>query len=79
MVKLLVEGGSSVNFPDRKGNTALHLAACRRDTRILQILSQATSPLPDFNAKNFIGMVLCLFVCVCVHVCVHVYIYVQVL
>ena len=56
MVQLLVEAGASVNFPDRKGNTALHLASARRDTRILQILSRATSPLPDFNCKNFAGI-----------------------
>ena len=58
MVQLLVEAGASVNFPDRKGNSALHLASARRDTRILQILSRATSPLPDFNCKNFAGQFL---------------------
>ncbi len=55
MVQLLVGAGASVNFPDRKGNTALHLAAARRDVRILQLLAQATNPLPDYNAKNFLG------------------------
>lgn len=55
LVQLLVQAGASVNFPDRKGNTAIHLAAARRDVKILQLLSQATSPLPDYNAKNFAG------------------------
>ena len=47
--------GASVNFPDRKGNTCTHLAAQRRDVRCLEQLSKATSPLPDYNAKNFSG------------------------
>lgn len=55
MVRLLVGAGASVNFPDRKGNTSIHLAAQRRDVRLLQLLSQATSPLPDFNSRNFAG------------------------
>ena len=59
MVRLLVGTGASVNFPDRKGNTALHLAAARRDVRILQLLAQATNPLPDYNAKNFSGEFVC--------------------
>ncbi len=58
MVQLLVGAGASVNFPDRKGNTALHLAAARRDVRILQLLAQATNPLPDYNAKNFLGEII---------------------
>jgi len=59
MVQALVAAGASVNFPDRKGNTSLHLAAQRRDVRILQLLSRATSPLPDFNLKNFSGREWC--------------------
>eukprot|EP00731_Ephydatia_muelleri_P012286 Em0006g1180a len=55
MVQLLVTAGASVNFPDRRGCTSVHLAAQRRDLRILQIISRATNPLPDFNAKNFAG------------------------
>jgi len=55
MVQLLVGAGASVNFPDRKGNTALHLAAVRKDIRILQLLAQATNPLPNYNIKNFAG------------------------
>ena len=69
MVQLLVEAGASVNFPDRKGNTALHLASARRDTRILQILSRATSPLPDFNCKNFAGISEFILVHVFIHFC----------
>lgn len=56
MVQLLVTAGASVNFPDRRGCTSIHLAAQRRDLRILQILSRATNPLPDFNARNFAGL-----------------------
>ena len=58
MVEVLVKHGASVNFPDRKGNTSLHLAAQRRDVRCLEQLSKATSPLPDYNAKNFSGELL---------------------
>jgi ankyrin repeat protein len=56
IVQMLVQAGASVNFPDRKGNTALHLAAARRDMQVLQILARATSPVPDFNCKNFAGL-----------------------
>ena len=55
MVRILIEAGASVSYPDRKGNSAIHLAAIRKDVKILQILSKSTSPLPDFNAKNFEG------------------------
>lgn len=55
IVQLLVQAGASVNFPDRKGNTALHLASTRRDMQVLQMLARATSPVPDFNCKNFAG------------------------
>ena len=58
IVQLLVQAGASVNFPDRKGNTALHLASARRDMQILQMLARATSPVPDFNCKNFAGTLL---------------------
>jgi ankyrin repeat protein len=56
MVETLVKGGASVNFPDRKGNTCIHLASQRRDLKSLKELSKATSPLPDYNAKNFQGL-----------------------
>ena len=57
VVQLLVQAGASVNFPDRRGNTCIHLASQRRDLRTLQILSQANNPVPDFNIKNFSGSV----------------------
>ena len=56
MVELLVNAGASVNFPDRKGNTSIHLAVQRRDMKCLNVLSKATSPIPDFNAQNFQGI-----------------------
>lgn len=52
---MLMEHGASINYPDRKGNSAIHLAAMRKDIKILQILSKSTSPLPDFDGKNFAG------------------------
>eukprot|EP00731_Ephydatia_muelleri_P038985 Em1027g2a len=52
MVQLLVTAGASVNFPDRRGCTSVHLAAQRRDLRILQIISRATNPLPDFTPRT---------------------------
>lgn len=55
MVQMLMEHGASINYPDRKGSSAIHLAATRKDMKILEILSKATSPLPDFNVKNFAG------------------------
>ena len=56
LTHLLVQNGASVNFPDRRGNTSVHLAAQRKNVDALQILSQATNPLPDFNCRNFAGM-----------------------
>ena len=55
MVEMLLEAGASTNSPDRKGNSAIHLAAIRKDVKILQLLSKAKTPLPDFNGKNFTG------------------------
>lgn len=52
MVELLLEAGASVNYPDRKGNSAVHLAVTRKDVKILKILAKYVS---DFNIKNFAG------------------------
>ena len=54
---LLVQNGASVNYPDRRGNTSIHLAAHRKSVNLLQILSHATNPLPEFNARNFAGTI----------------------
>jgi len=56
MVQMLKEAGASVNYPDRKGNSAVHLAAARKDVDMLKLLSKFSSPVPDFNAKNFAGL-----------------------
>ncbi|XP_019853663.1 PREDICTED: NF-kappa-B inhibitor cactus-like isoform X2 [Amphimedon queenslandica] len=56
LVNLLVQAGASVNCPDRKGNTCVHLAAQRKNVGILQILSQAENHSPDYNARNFGGL-----------------------
>lgn len=55
LVNLLVQAGASINHPDRRGNTCVHLAAQRKNVSILQILSQAENHSPDYNAKNFAG------------------------
>lgn len=70
MVRLLMVAGASVNYPDRKGNSAIHLAVTRKDVEILKTLSKATMPPSDFNRKNFAGVCVCvfLFVRACVHV-----------
>lgn len=52
---MLIQEGASVNFPDRRGNTSIHLASQRKELDILQVLSQAANPVPDFNARNFAG------------------------
>ena len=52
---MLIEHGACINYPDRKGNTAIHLAAIRKDIKTLQIISKAKTPVPDFNGKNFAG------------------------
>ena len=54
-VKMLIQEGASVNYPDRRGNTSVHLASSRKELGILHVLSQAASPSPDFNARNFSG------------------------
>ncbi len=56
LTQLLVQNGASVNFPDRRGNTCVHLAAQRKNVDTLQILSRSTNPLPDFNCRNFAGI-----------------------
>lgn len=55
LVNLLVQAGASVNCPDRRGNTCIHLAAQRKNVSVLQILSQAESHTPEYNARNFAG------------------------
>ena len=55
LAHLLVQAGASVNYPDRRGNTSVHLAVQRKNVNILQILSQAESSRPDYNARNFAG------------------------
>lgn len=55
MVQMLKDAGASVNYPDRKGNSAVHLAAARKDVEMLKLLTKFNSPIPDFNAKNFAG------------------------
>jgi ankyrin repeat protein len=52
MVQLLLEAGASTGYPDRKGNSAVHLAVTRKDLKILKILAKSTS---EFSAKNFAG------------------------
>jgi ankyrin repeat protein len=56
LVNLLVKSGASVNHPDRRGNTCIHLAAQRKSVSILHILAQAESQLPDYNSRNFAGL-----------------------
>lgn len=51
---MLLEAGASVNYPDRKGNSALHLAVTRKDVKILKILAKSSS---GFDGKNFAGRV----------------------
>lgn len=58
MVQILKDAGACVNFPDRKGNSAIHLAATRKDVDMLKLLSKFTAPLPDINAKNFAGLLI---------------------
>lgn len=58
LVNLLVQAGASVNCPDRRGNTCIHLAAQRKNVSVLQILSQAESHTPEYNARNFAGNVM---------------------
>ncbi len=73
MVQILMEAGASVNYPDRKGNSAIHLAAGRKDVKILKILAKATLPLPNFNGKNFAGICVCVSVYnICMYVCMYV-------
>ena len=55
-VKMLIQEGASVNYPDRRGNTSVHLASSRKELGILHVLSQASNPIPDFNARNFSGI-----------------------
>ena len=55
LIHLLVQAGASVNFPDRRGNTSIHLAAQRKNVSVLQILSQAENHPPDYNIRNFAG------------------------
>ena len=59
LVNLLVQAGASVNCPDRRGNTSVHLAAQRKNVGILQILSQAENHSPNYNARNFGGNLIC--------------------
>ena len=56
MVQILKDAGACVNYPDRKGNSAIHLAATRKDVDMLKLLFKFTTPLPDINAKNFAGL-----------------------
>ena len=55
MSQLLIRAGASVNYPDRKGNTAIHLSVARGDIQTLEVLSTATDPKPDFDCMNFAG------------------------
>lgn len=55
LIHLLVQAGASVNFPDRRGNTSIHLAAQRKNVSVLQILSQSENHPPDYNIRNFSG------------------------
>jgi ankyrin repeat protein len=53
---LLVESGACApNVADSKGRTAVHAAAARGETRVLELLSQAKAPQVNFGARDADG------------------------
>ena len=49
IVELLVASGCDVNAPDRKGNTALHLAAITSDVTVVQVLLDHGAIITSIN------------------------------